>query len=122
MVQTAGSRLSDPDQCRAAVLCSHAEGQSGARRDRSDRGIFGDQASGGAQSSATRAIISVGREAKPQGQGEGCRKKGCEEDEAYRPEVAAGSAQNETTIAIDQADSSRQNKQGAPREDALVVR
>ena len=46
--------------------------------------------------------------------GERCPKKGGEEDEAYHPEVAAGSAQNETTIAIDQADSRSQNKQGAP--------
>src|SRR4030042_1386041 len=94
MVQTAGSRLSDQDQYRAAVLCSHAEGQSGAPGDRSDRVTFGDQASGGAQSRATRAIIGHGPQAEPQGQGERGRQKGREENEAYRPEVAAGSVEN----------------------------
>jgi len=88
MEMLAGMVSSTTDQCRAAVLCSHAEGQSGAPGDRSDRVISGDRASGGAQSRATRAIISCGPQTKPKGQGEWCRQKGRKKDEAYRPEVA----------------------------------
>ena len=51
--------------------------KAGHPRDRSDRVTFGDQASGGAQSRATKAIISQSPQAASTWQGRGYREKTC---------------------------------------------